>query len=188
MPHATLSYTADMHESFADILAVGGKSNSLGRSGEVIAAVLADHGRLPELYDCMFHNDPWLRMRAADSFEKICRVHPDWIEPYAERLISDLATTEQASIQWHLAQIYQTITLTSQQQRRVIAWLTELLSSPQVDWIVAANAMDTLAQFSRAKLVAVSQVVPLLRIQQQHKSAAVAKRATKHLQAIDPTH
>jgi hypothetical protein len=40
-----------MNENFVEMLAVGGKSNSLGRAGEVVKLVLGDRSRLDELYD-----------------------------------------------------------------------------------------------------------------------------------------
>ena len=158
-----------------------GKPNSLGEVPAVIDMVLTDHQRLPELYDCLFNDDAWVRMRAADALEKICRVHPDWLEPYVDKFSSDLATSTQPSIQWHMAQIYRQVTLTPQQQHVAIKWLKQLVSTPDVDWIVSANVMDTLTQFTAAGLLPVSDLISLLKIQQHHKSPAVIKRATKYL-------
>lgn len=170
-----------MSESFTKILAVGGKSNSLGRADEVINHVLKDPSRLNELYRCLFEDDAWLRMRAVDSLEKICRIHPEWLEPYVDRFSSELTASTQPSIQWHLAQMYREIKLSDAQKRFAIDWLKGLLSSTEVDWIVSANAMDTLAQFTKDGSVPKSELVQLLKIQQQHKSKAVVKRATKLL-------
>jgi hypothetical protein len=168
-----------MSEGLATMLAVGGKSNSLGRVDEVIALVEADESRVDELYDCLFENDAWTRMRAADALEKICRHHPDWLLPFVDRFPGELATSSQPSIQWHLAQIYGQVELTSGQRSAAIMWLSRLLSNRDVDWIVAAHAMDTLSQFARDGFFPWSELVPLLDIQKMHRSAAVVKRATK---------
>ena len=173
-----------MQETFAEILAVGGKTNSLGRASEVVDTVLQDNSKLEELYQCLFDDDAWVRMRAADSLEKICRIQPEWIEPYIDRLLADFSTHSQASIQWHLAQIYRQVSLTPVQKQRVIAWLTQLLSTIEVDWIVAANAMDTLGQFMQDGSVSRSDFKKLLEIQRQHKSKSVVKRAHKHLDSL----
>jgi hypothetical protein len=170
-----------MKESFADILAVGGKSNSLGRANEVIERVLKNQQLIEELYECLFNDDAWTRMRAADSLEKVCRIHPDWLEPYIDRISKDLATSSQPSIQWHIAQIYREVALTAGQKQFAIDWLKELLSSTSVDWIVAANSMDTLAQFVLDGSIPKSDLYALLNIQLQHKSKSVAKRANKWL-------
>jgi hypothetical protein len=163
------------------MLAVGGKSNSLGKVGEVVELVLHNRSRIDELYGCLFDEDAWIRMRAADALEKVCREHPDWLLPYIDRLSGKLAASTQPSIQWHLAQIYGQIDLTSKQKSFAIRWLKNLLSTEEVDWIVAANAMDTLARFIRDDSLPVAELIPLLKIQQKHKSSAVVKRANKLL-------
>lgn len=173
-----------MHEPFAVLLAEGGKSNSLGRSAEVIEAVLQDRALLGELYGCLFDSDSWIRMRAADSLEKVCRPHPEWLLPYVDRFMSELHASTQPSIQWHLAQIYQQVALTPAQRQAVIAWLTDLLKSVEVDWIVAANAMDALAYFAREGYVAVSDARAIFEVQMGHKSKAVVKRAQKLLDEL----
>jgi hypothetical protein len=170
-----------MSESFAVMLAVGGKSNSLGRVNEVIELVLHEESRLGELYNCLFDEDAWVRMRAADAFEKVCREHPDWLLPYIDRFPDELATSSQPSIQWHLAQIYGEVDLTDEQKRFALQWLQQLLSTTEVDWIVAARAMDTLLQFTKDGSFSESKLIVLLKIQEQHKSKAVVKHTNKLL-------
>ena len=65
-------------ESFADVLADAGRSNSLGLAGEVVGAVLTDRGRLDELWACVGHDDAYVRMRPIDSFEKVINEQPAW--------------------------------------------------------------------------------------------------------------
>ena len=166
---------------FAHMLADGGKTNSLGRAPEIVGIVLGDKSRLEELYNCLFDSNAWVRMRAADALEKVCREHPDWLAPYIDRLAADFGTNTQASIQWHLAQIYEQVTLTSKQKQIAITWLTGLLATKEVDWIVAANAMDTLVAFTKDGSCPLTDTIALLKVQQQHKSNAVTRRAAKHL-------
>lgn len=170
-----------MIETFADILKAGGKSNSLGRAQEVIDLVLQDKTHLDELYDCLFEEDPWARMRAADAIEKVCRQHPEWLLPYIDRFLHDFTANAQPSIQWHMAQIFEQVSLTPKQKTAAIAWLKQRVSTVEVDWIVAANAMDTLAYFVKTGDFPSAELTSLLKIQQQHKSPAVIKRANKLL-------
>lgn len=173
-----------MSEPFAVMLTAGGKSNSLGRVSEVIEAVLKDRSRLGELYDCLFHEDAWARMRAADALEKICREHPDWIEPFIDRIQAELTGTGQASIIWHLAQIYRQVNLNDKQRETAITWLKKQISSKDADWIVSANTMDTLFEFTRRGHFPAPELTELLETQRRHKSAAVVKRATKLLDRL----
>src|SRR5687768_2291677 len=100
-----------MADKFEDMLKVGGKSNSLGRVNEVIDLVINDRSRLDELYGCITNEDAWVRMRAIDALEKICRQHPDWLLPFIDKFRDELTIIDQASVRWHLAQIYGQINL-----------------------------------------------------------------------------
>lgn len=173
-----------MREDFAAMLAEGGKKNSLGRAEEVVQIVLADQSRLNELYNCLFEDDAWLRMRAIDALEKVCRVHPEWLEPYVERLLGEVAAIEQASIHWHLAQMFGEINLTPDQRERAIALMKRNISSNSADWIVASNTMETLAGFVADGTVPAKELMSLLEIQQTHHSKAVVKRATRILDQL----
>lgn len=170
-----------MDQQFVSMLAEDGKKNSLGRVNDVIKIVLSDKSRLNELYDTVSHQDAWVRMRAIDAFEKICRVHPEWIEPYIDKIQNELSTSTQPSIQWHIAQIYNEVELSEDQKKRAVKWLIATLSSKEVDWIVAANCMDTLAEFAREGDASKSDLLAILEIQQAHKSKAVVKRVDKLL-------
>lgn len=174
-------YDTCMNESFSQMLHTGGHANSLGEVPKVIQIVLDDQQRLHELYDCLFDQDAWVRMRAADALEKVCRVHADWLAPYIDKLARDFSGNSQPSIQWHMAQIYAQVSLTGQQKATAILWLKNLLSSKDIDWIVAANAMTTLVQFTKDGSFPKDQMLQLLAVQQQHKSSAVVRRATKFL-------
>ena len=136
----------------------------------------------------MFYDDAWVRMRAADAFEKICRIHPEWIEVYIDRIQKELASSTQASIQWHLAQIYRQVKLTDIQRKSAMRWLRQLLSVKEVDWIVAANAMDTLRLFVDEGAFSAKDFRSLLMVQQHHTSNAVIRRANKHLEALNKEH
>ena len=158
-----------MAEQLAQMLAVGGRSNSLGRVGEVVDLVLGDRSRLGELYGGLFDDDAWTRMRAADALEKVCRVQPEWMTPHMDRFAADLAGSTQPSIQWHLAQIFDQVDLTGDQRAFVTSWLERLLSPTEVDWIVAANAMTTLTHLTKDGAVPAPRTIALLRVQQGHR-------------------
>lgn len=176
-------YTGGM-QPFSEMLAAGGKSNSLGRVSEVIELVLEDKSRLEELYSCLFEEDAWVRMRAADALEKVCRQHPDWLKPYINKFLQELSQSTQPSIQWHLAQIFGEVELTDSQRASVITWLKSLLSTTHVDWIVSANSMETLMKFATEGFISKSEIISLLELQQQHESKSVVRRATKLLEQL----
>jgi hypothetical protein len=173
-----------MSESFESMLSTG-KPNSLGRVEEVLKLVFADKTRLEELYTCIFCDNAWTRMRAVDALEKVGREHPNWLIPYIDRIQSELSTNEQPSIQWHMAQIYKQIDLNDIQIQKAILWLEQLLSTIDVDWIVSANAMETLAHFTRTGHYDDAKLHRLLEIQTKHKSNSVVKRSHKITTTFD---
>ena len=173
-----------MSQTFASILAEGGHTNSLGRTEELVQIVLADKSRLEELYLCMFDDDAWVRMRAADGIEKVCRVRPEWIKYYTGRFIKELSNRTQPSIQWHLAQIYRQVELSDSEGALIIKWLKRLISTVEVDWIVSANVMETLVQFAEAGQIKRADTLELLKIQKQHKSKSVVRRADKMIERL----
>lgn len=171
-----------MKESFSTMLAVGGKKNSLGQVNDVVTLVLNDKSRLEELYENITtHEDAWVRMRAIDAFEKICREHPEWIKPYINRMQNDIALSTQPSIQWHLAQMYDQVELSDPQKIKALHWLKSQLSTPDADWIVAANCMKTLAHFTKRGDVPASELITAVSTQLNHKSNTVIKKAQKIL-------
>lgn len=173
-----------MREQYSEILAEGGKRNTLGRAGEVVQSVLADKSRIEELYQCIFNDDAWVRMRAVDSLEKICREHPDWLLPYVDRLITNFGENDQPSIQWHLAELFAQIELTDEQRQSATGIMVRNISSLDVDWIVAANCMATLTSFVQKGYMTHSQLIPLLQLQQKHHSKSVVRRASKLLDSL----
>lgn len=171
-------------ETFLTMLSEDGKKNSLGRVDEVIHEVISKPARLEELYLVVLDTNPWTSMRAIDAFEKICRVHPEWIAPYINRIQRELHERSQASIQWHIAEIYRQVDLNNQQKKRAIEWLENLLKYSEVDWIVAGDTMKTLMHFMAKGDYPKEKLRNLLLIQTGHKSKAVAKKANTLLAGL----
>lgn len=111
------------------VLTEGGRSNSPGRAGEVVDAVLADRGRLDELWACIGRADAYVRMRAVDSCEKVVNEQPTWADPYVPRILGELTASRQPSIQWHIAQLFPQGRLADDQRERAIAWLMARLAT-----------------------------------------------------------
>jgi len=169
-----------MSESFSEIFQAGGHKNTLGRAHEVLRIVLEDRSRLGELYESIFDDDAWVRMRAIDVFEKVCREHPDWIEPYIDRLQSDVSSSTQPSIQWHLAQIYMQVRMNDMQKSHAVTWLKQLQLSSEIDWIAAVNGMKALAYFVQQGDADEADLRRAARVLSQHKSNTVQRCAKKY--------
>jgi len=171
-------------EPFAEVLRVGGRSNALGRTAEVVDAVLADPARLRELLDRVHDDDAWVRMRAVDAVEKVCRADPGRLDPHVEELLTTWTTSDQASVQWHLAQLLRQVPLTRAQQERAVAWLEARVATTEVDWIVAVEVLRTLVAFVPSGAVDADVVAGLAEAQRDHRSASVRRKADGFLEQL----
>ncbi len=171
-------------EPFAEVLAAGGHTNSLGRSGEVLGLLRADPARLDELFACIGHEDAWVRMRAVDTFEKLVREEPSRGAPYVGLVLDELTRSDQPSVQWHVAQLLGVVPLTAAQRREALGWLTARVATTEVDWIVAAQSMATLVAFVGEGHVPAEDIVPLLEVQTAHHSASVRRKAFASLAGL----
>jgi hypothetical protein len=133
-----------LNESFEAMLS-GGHPNSLGRTEEVVDLVLAERWRLSDLYSCYFSADEVVRLRASSAMKRVTIAHPDWTMDYMDRLQSDVAAIDQASIQWTLALIFDlTRDLMSDEQRCRAAEIMQRNLANHDDWIVLNNTMKVL--------------------------------------------
>jgi len=172
-------------EAFSDVLTEGGRSNSLGRASEVVDAVLDDRGRLDELWVCIGHEDPYVRMRAIDSFEKVVNERPAWANEYVPRIVDELTSSRQPSIQWHVAQLFPQVRLDADQRERALGWLRARLATTDVDWIVAVNCMRTLMEFYKQDHVDGQVLRQLFGLQCDHHSKTVRRKAAEFLGDLD---
>ncbi len=160
----------------------GGHPNSLGRTEDVVAMVLADRARLEELFATMANPDEVVRLRVGDALEKVCRKQPGWFVPHVERLLGDLGRIEQPSVQWHVAQMLQHLRhrLTADQAGRATGLLQQNLAS-STDWIVLNVTMDVLTDWANHDPWLAGWLTPELeRLRQDHRKS-VALRAAKRL-------
>jgi len=163
-----------------------GDARSLGRVPEVVSGVLRSRDRQTELFDCLFDDHDVVRMRAGDALEKVARQRPDWMVPFVERLLDEVAAIAQPSVQWHLAQILAEVPLDAGQRRRAIQVLRHNLES-STDWIVLTTTMQALASLGAADEHVQRWLVPALKRRLDDSRPAVAKRAAKLLARLaDP--
>ncbi len=162
----------------------GGNPRSLGRTEEVVKLVLGNRTRLNELYGCLLEDDEIIRMRASDAFEKVCRQQPTWVQAYVPKLLTEVASIDQASVQWHLAQILGEIELTPKQREAACSILKRNLAEKK-DWIVVNYSMETLAKLSQDDSQLRTEMLVILKglLSDPHRSIVV--RAHKLIAALE---
>jgi hypothetical protein len=85
---------------------VGGDLRSDGRSNEVVEKVLADPSLFPELIKGLCVENDVVRGRAADSLEKVARIHFRLFSPYLSLLLRRAREDEVYMIRFHLAMLF----------------------------------------------------------------------------------
>jgi hypothetical protein len=166
------------NQSFEEMLR-GGHSNSLGRTIEVVK-VLEDPVKLSDLYDCYFSNDEVVRLRTSNAIKRISRERIEWLVPYIDRLISEISTIPQASMQWTLAELFQTLSgfMSETQRTNAVKIMKQNLKTAK-DWIVLNNTMETLGKWAEVDSELKAWLMPHLDRLGNDSRKSVAGRARK---------
>lgn len=163
-----------------EVLLTGGDPRGLRNPVIVVDAASRLPERLAELVDCVFSSDEVVRMRASDALEKVCRDHPDLLRPFVPRLLGEMSLIEQASVQWHLAQILSEVELDEAQRATAITILERNLDTCS-DWIVTNLKLEALATFARSSPAVRARLTERLRHYQHSPPKSVSSRARKLL-------
>ncbi|HEV7227812.1 hypothetical protein [Brevundimonas sp.] len=162
------------------VMLSGGRPNSLGRTVEVVEAVLADRARLGELLDCYGSDDPLVRLRASNALKRVEAQRHDWLAPVIDRLLSEVGALDQASAQWTLAQLFGRLAadMDGDQRRAAEALLRRNLVESD-DWIVLNTTIDTLAVWARTDADLRDWLRPHLQRLSRDGRKSLASRASK---------
>ena len=85
----------------------GGDLRSIGRAEEVVYDILNNPALFTEVFEGMLDDDPIVRMRSADVLEKVSSKHPEYLQPFKNRLISEVSQVRQQEVRWHVAGLLQ---------------------------------------------------------------------------------
>jgi hypothetical protein len=155
----------------------GGDRRSIGRVPEVVQQVLEEPTCFPALFEGMVHPDPVVRMRAADAVEKITTTHPELLQPFKERLIGQVAKSDQQEVRWHVAQMLPRLELDGEERATSIGILRDYLHDRSR--IVKTFAMQALADFAERDAALRPEVIQLLEDLTRTGSPAMASRGRK---------
>jgi hypothetical protein len=125
----------------------GGDRRSIGKANQIAILVLSEPKRFAELIQCLWDEDPIVRMRAADAAEKITVTRPKLLNPHKQELLGLLAEAEQIELRWHLALMVPRLSLTSPERQRAAASLQRYLEDRSS--VVKTFALQGLADLAR---------------------------------------
>jgi HEAT repeat protein len=157
----------------------GGDRRSIGRANDVVADVLDDPWLFDAVVGGMLHDDPVVRMRAADVAEKVTQVHPEYLQRYKAMLLQEAARIEQQEVRWHVAQMLPRLELSAKERAEAVEILLGYLEDESR--IVKTASMQALADLAAGDARLQEQAIPLLEELTRTGSPAMRSRGRKLL-------
>ena len=160
----------------------GGDRRSIGRVAAVVEAILAEPRLFAALFEALTHDDPVVRMRAADAAEKVSGRRPELLLPYKDRLLGDVARIPQQEVRWHVAQMLPRLPLSAAERGAAVALLTGYLQDSSA--IVRTCALQGLADLAQDDQRLRERLVVLLQDLTRTGSPAMKSRGRMFLTAL----
>src|SRR6267154_5891465 len=160
----------------------GGDRRSIGKSDRIAKLVLSSPRRFPDLFKCLWNEDPIVRMRAADAAEKATVTRPRLLNPHKQELLGLLAEAEQIELRWHLALMVPRLALNKPERARAAAALQRYLEDHSS--IVKTFALQGLADFARQDARLLETAKRAVEESLQTGTAAMKARARKLLKEL----
>jgi HEAT repeat protein len=157
----------------------GGDRRSLGKANQLVALILGQPKRFPELLECLWSDDPVVRMRAADAAEKISAQRAELLHPFKAELLGLAGETSQQELRWHLALMIPRLPLTHAERKRAIGLLREYLADRSS--IVKTCALQGLAELAQGNPELQSEVAGVMEQASRAGTPAMKARARKLL-------
>jgi HEAT repeat protein len=157
----------------------GSDRRSIGRADEAARLVLGEPRRFHELIECLWDENPVVRMRAADAAEKVSAKKPRLLDRYKTELLGLLAEAGQIELRWHLAAMIPRLRLGAPERQRAAAALQRYLEDHSS--MVKTFAMQGLADLSQNDADLRSKVKQLFEEAVQSGTPAMKARARKLL-------
>jgi hypothetical protein len=112
-----------------------------------VTLILSQPKRFPELLECLWSDDPVVRMRAADAAEKISVQRPELLHPFKAELLGLAGGAIQQELRGHLALMIPRLPLTHAERQTALALFKEYLRDRGS--IVKTHALQGLADLAR---------------------------------------
>jgi len=161
---------------------VGGDRRSLGRANTVVKEILRDPKLFSLVFEAMLHDDPVVRMRAADAIEKVTVIRPELLQAHKRKLLGKVAAQEQQELRWHVALMLPRLRLTPKERNHAVAILFDYLENKSS--IVKTFAMQSLADFAMQDRRLSARVVPIVTHLTDTGTPAMQGRGRKLLKVL----
>ena len=164
-------------EPFSSLLQ-GGDRRSIGRSDEAVENVRHAPERFDELWACLAHKDPVVRMRAVDAVEKITRFDASVLASRKQALLSNAFDDGTPEVRWHLIAMLRRVPLDAAELASTLKRLDRLLREDE-SRIVKTAALQTAFELRQQSSGAQKIFAAMLAFALQSPWPSVRARARK---------
>ena len=166
-------------DEFASLLS-GGNRRSTGKADLVANLVISNPGRFEELWICLGHIDPIVRMRAADALEKATRRDATVLQAHKDEILSERLDDGTSEVRWHLVVLSSRLQLGIQEARKVFARLHHFVETDNSK-IVRVMALQAAADLGKRHPALKKDVNEMIRIAKASGFPSLQARARKLL-------
>lgn len=164
------------------MLGPGGRLDAV-RVWEVVELVDGQPGKLAQLVECLWDEDPAVANRAADALERVTRERPEQAQRWKESLLGLLAEAGEKKLRWNLALLIPRLKLTVPEFRRAAGVLRSYLDYKSS--IVKTAALHGLADLTRQDRNLLPEVLDLLRVAGRSGTPAMRARSRILIEKIE---
>lgn len=163
----------------------GGDRRSIGSSNQIVAIVLQNPRRFSELIECLWSDDPVIRLRAADASEKVSAKRPELLARFKAELLGLAEEAVQAELRWHLALMLPRLPLDRAELERARRTLRRYLSDRSS--IVKTCAIQGMTELAKGDAVWEAELIDLLERSSRTGTPAMKARSRKLLKQFQKT-
>ena len=169
-------------ETIREMLAPGGRLD-VGRAWEVVELVEGRPGKLSQLIECLWDDNPAVANRAADALERVTRDRPAQAQRWKDALLGLIAETTEKKVRWNLALVIPRLKLTLPECRRVAEVLRTYLDDRAR--VVKTAALHGMTDLTRQDPASLPGVLDLLRVAGRSGTPAMRARSRILLKEIE---
>jgi hypothetical protein len=128
----------------------GGDLRSIGKSNSVILKIQTQND-FDELFQCLFHEDRLVVMRAADTIEKITINNTQYLAKHKDAIIKLCNVAMDKELKWHLALLIPRLNLDAKEFDKAWNTLTKWAKDKTNSRIVRVNSIQGLFEMKKQK-------------------------------------
>ncbi len=156
----------------------GGDLRSIGKSNSVVLKI-KNQNDFDELFQCLFHKDRIVVMRAADAIEKITIKDPLYLARHKKKILELCNTADDKELQWHLALMIPRLHLTYKELARMWNLLSRWASDNRESRIMQVNSIQGLFELSRVHTKLITDFNMILSNIERQNIPSIAARIRK---------